>query len=168
MESSCTIREDKAEAWNWIMGISIAVTLLFFILYAVFSNTVLAGFSRLIAFAGFATLVIAYLQTRGRTDQIKLTVDDKNLVVRYFQSSEKKQEELFDVKTIDEIKCRPAPPIWKIIPRNNSSEFRISFTDSENILNMFRVDGRDIYIRNTDVNLLKHFLVKNIQHLKFS
>lgn len=150
------------------MGISLAVSALFLLPYLLINNPIIVGFSRLIAFAGFAALVIAFLQTRGRTDHIKLTVDDTNLVVRYFKSSDKKQEELFDLKTMDEIKCRPAPPIWKIIPRNDSSEFRISFNDSENVLNMFRVDGRNIYIRNTDVNLLKHFLVKNIQHLKFS
>lgn len=168
MERTCTIRENKPGAWNWIMGLSLAVAVLFFVLYLFISNPVIAGYSRFIAFIGFAALVIAFLQTRGRTDQIQLTFDDTNLIIVYFQSSHQKQQELFDLETIGEIRCRPAPPIWKFIPRNDCYEFRISFTDSEKTLCMFRLEGRDIYIRKADVHPLKQFLTKNIAHLKFT
>lgn len=162
MEKKCTTQEFISPTWERIMMGGVAVAVLFTALFIILDDTLLGGFFRLFAFAGFAAFVMAFLQKRSRIDSIDLEVDRKNLTITYFKSSEIKQEELFDLKTIKDIQTRSAPAIWKVFPRAGAVQFLITFTDSDNTLSMFRLEGRDIYLSEKEAQTVKAFLNKHV------
>ncbi len=162
MEKKCSVQEYISPTWEWIMMGSVAIAVLFTALFILFDNALLGGLFRLFAFAGFAGFVLAFLQKRSRIDSIDLAVDNKNLTITYNKSSEIQQEELFDIETIEDIQIRTAPPIWKVFPRSSAVQFMISFTDSENTLCMFRLEGRNVYLSKKDTKAVKAFLKNHI------
>lgn len=150
MPDSLTIEEHRSSAWKLILYGSLFVTILFVILFLVIHNLLLIGIFRLIAFIGFACLVLAILRLQGTEQRIEIDIDDNQLRIKYFSSIQKNQEELIELETIDRIEKQPAPAIWRFIPRRDCSKLQISFTDTPNILSLLRYKDRDLYINHSD------------------
>jgi hypothetical protein len=153
-----TISEHRSSVWEWVLSISLLVAILFLILFLVSSNPLVIGIFRLIAFIGFAAFVLAILQQQGKMEKIEIKLKDDELIVNYYSSLQKSQEELFDIDTIDHVEKQPAPAIWKIIPRKDCAKLQISFTDTPNILSLLRFRGRDLYVSHSQAQKAIQFL----------
>jgi hypothetical protein len=162
MSDSLTIEEHRSRVWRYILFTSLGIALLFLILFLVNNSPLIVGIFRLIAFIGFAGFIMSALQLQGKTKEIKMKLDDGQLIVNYYSSTTKNQEELFDVDTINRVEKHPAPAIWKIIPRNDSAKLEISFTDTSNILSLLRYRGQDIYVSHSDAQKAVRFLEEHL------
>jgi hypothetical protein len=162
MSDSLTIQEHRSSVWKYILSISAGIAILFLILFLVSTNPLIVGIFRLIAFIGFAGFVMGILQLQGKTKEIKIQQNEDQLVINYYSSTAKNQEELFEIATIHRIEKHPAPPIWKIIPRNDCAKLQISFTDTSNTLSMLRYRGQDIYVSHSDAQKAVHFLEEHL------
>lgn len=157
-----TIEEHRSSVWKPILFISLFVAILFFILFLIVHDPLMIGIFRLVAFIGFAAFVLSFLQIQGKISRIKIEPGKEKLIISYFSSSQKSQEELFDIATIDQVKQCSAPAVWKVIPRKDCSKLQISFTDSSNELSLLRRKGRDLYVTHSDAKKAVNFLDKHL------
>jgi hypothetical protein len=162
MSDSITIEEHRSSVWKYILSISLGIAILFLILFLVNHNPLIVGIFRLIAFIGFAGFVMGILQLQGKRKEIKIQQNEEQLVINYYSSTAKNQEELFEIDSINRVKKDPAPPIWKIIPRKDCAKLQISFTDTSNILSLLRYRGQDIYVSPSDAQKAVHFLKEHL------
>jgi hypothetical protein len=162
MSDSLTIEEHRSRTWRYILFTSLGIAILFLILFLVNNNPLIIDIFRLFAFIGFAGFIMSALQLQGKKKGIKMKLDDGQLIVNYYSSTTKNQEELFDVDTINRVEKHPAPAIWKIIPRNDSAKLEISFTDTSNILSLLRYRGQDIYVSHSDAQKAVRFLEEHL------
>jgi hypothetical protein len=144
------------------MIFSLSDAILFFILFWFTATPLLTDIFKLLAFIGFAALVIAFLQSRAKIQEMEIEIGDQRLHINYFRSSEKNSEELFELDTIDQIQKLPAPPIWRIFPRRGCTKMEISFTDTSNKLSLFRFQGRDRYLTPSEAQKIETFLQEHI------
>ena len=161
MADNLTFREHTSSVWKPLKIVFLTTAILFTILFWQFNDPLWTGIFRLLAFVGFAGLLLAFLQTRQRTNKIELIVNKSQLQVNYYRNAKKQQEELFEMDTIKQINKEPAPVIWLMLPRNDCQKFIISFTDSRNTLSLFRFESRDIYVSLPDAKKTAKFLASH-------
>ncbi len=158
MQNKCTISEHTSSIWRALIIGGLTVSVLFVLLLVLSDDALAGGIFRLIAFGGFAVVMLSYLHIRGKAQKIELRFDKERLIITYFSESKKTQEELFELETISSIIRIENPPVWKILPRNDCSRFMISFTDRNNTLSLFRFEGRDLCLSHPDAAKTEKFL----------
>ena len=163
MTKSITISEYISSVWRVILTSSLSLSIVFLILFLLLQSPLLVGIFRLCSFIFFAISVLSVLQMRGKTQKIDLELYPEELKINYFISTRKNQEEIFKVNEIEQIKQSPAPPIWNVIPRKNSTKLLISFIDTSTTLPFLRFKGRDLYVTSSDAQKVVEFFEQHIQ-----
>ncbi|HYW35762.1 MAG TPA: hypothetical protein VE868_10180 [Balneolaceae bacterium] len=162
MQDRITVSEHTSSAWKLILFASLFDTVVFFILFLLISDPLTVSIFRFLAFIGFAGIVLAGLQLQGRTKKIEIECDEEQIKITYYLSSRGNQEEIFELGTVDQITKQPAPRIWNLIPRKDSSKLQISFTDTSNKLSLLRFKGKDLYVTHSDAQKVVSFFKSRV------
>lgn len=137
--------------------ISLAISVLFLIIFLITNDPLWKGIFRLLAFIAFIGVVFSYLRLRQGQKQIQMELIDGQLLITYFEKSEMVKEELFERKTIKDIykkeyKHSRFPFMAK------GYEFVITFTDTKTILPLFEYSGRHLHFSETETKKIDGFI----------
>lgn len=158
MSESISLHEHRSPVWRSLARALFAATLLLGCAWLLTADIFWAGVFRMLAFAALAGLVLVVLRLRKPPLDLRLDIDPTNLMVYYFLGGEKVKEELFERDTIKHIRKFPYAPALSFLKKNRTYTFRISFTDTDTVLNIFIYGGRTLLLNDKEASAFESFL----------
>lgn len=156
---SLTIREQKGDLWTRLATFSALLCVAFFITFLLLHNPFWVSIARFTAFIFFAVAVLSYLKIMDGPLYVTLSTSPELLLVSYKKKGETIQEEQFERNTIKKI--TPAPPTQNILfayLQPDSTNFKISFTDTDRELYLFEFGGRPLLFGQPAKKKITQFL----------
>lgn len=152
------VTEQFSPIWKTAFYLSIAIAVLFFIIFLLTSDPLWKGIFRFIAFIGFVGAVFSFLRLREGQKRVQIEFSEENLIVTYFKKDEMLKEELFERKTIKEIYKKEAKSAGNLLGTAKGYAFFITFTDTDKTLPFFEYSGRNLSFKKEAALKINHFL----------
>jgi|GEM_PF-619401 hypothetical protein len=161
MPQSMTVNEYQSSIWKNLTGVSVLITIIFGAAFLFTNNTLWAGIFRLLAFAGFAGVVLAALRLREKPVTLNLETNNKHLIVRYMLKNKELKEELFEREAIKNIEKKEVSKMKNFLSKSDAYKYVISFTDTDTRLSMLTNNGRDLHLSRQASAQVDAFLAAN-------